>query len=230
MPSNNPINDEIITLLIHSNIKDDLTQELNSELEIKLNNKYSLVKANVAIAAAVTSYARIQMIPFKIDGSCVYSDTDSVFSTKKLDDKFIGSDLGLMKDELNGLTIKEAYFLGIKKYGYTYLDKNDKLVTKSVFAGVSRDSLTFEEIIKLSEGHTICKQIPIRFYKSLQKLSISIASTHVTISRSLDKKIVDNHYLPIHLELKRSESPNFYKYLKRKVQKYFKLIVSLCGS
>jgi hypothetical protein len=104
---------------MHSNIKDDLTQELNSELEINLNNKYSLVEANVAIASAVTSYARIHMIPFKVEGNCVYSDTDSVFTTKILESKFIGNDLGLMKDELNGLTIKEAYFLGIKKYGYT---------------------------------------------------------------------------------------------------------------
>jgi hypothetical protein len=101
-----PINDEIVTLLMHSNIKDDLTQELNSELEINLNNQYYLVKANVAIASAVTYYARIHMIPFKIDGFCVYSDTDSVFNTKKWDAKFIGSDLGLLKDELNGLTIK----------------------------------------------------------------------------------------------------------------------------
>jgi DNA polymerase type B, organellar and viral len=135
-----PINDKIITLLMHKNIKDDLILELNSELDIKLSNHYSLVKANVAIASAVTSYARIHMIPFKIDGSCLYSDTDSVFTTQKLEDKFIGSELGLMKDELNGLTIKEAYFLGIKKYGYQYYDSNNQLITKSVFAGVIRDS------------------------------------------------------------------------------------------
>jgi len=110
-----PINDKIITLLMYSNIKDDLVKELNSELDMKLNNYYSLVKANVAIASAVTSYARIHMIPFKIDGSCVYSDTDSIFTTKKLKDIFIGNDLGLMKDELKGLVIKEAYFLDIKK-------------------------------------------------------------------------------------------------------------------
>jgi hypothetical protein len=30
-----------------------------------------------------------------------------------------------MKDELKGLTIKGAYLLGIKKYGYQYLDKNN---------------------------------------------------------------------------------------------------------
>ena len=33
-----PINDDIFTLLMHSNIIDDFTQELNSELDIKLSN------------------------------------------------------------------------------------------------------------------------------------------------------------------------------------------------
>ena len=93
-----------------------------------------------------------------------------------------------------------------------------------MFAGVSRDSFTFEEIIKLSEGYTICKEIPTRFYRSLQKLSVSIASTHVTISRTLDKRLVDNKYLPIHFELTNLDSKSFYNYLKRKIQNCFKLI------
>jgi hypothetical protein len=158
-----PINDKVITLLMHSNITDDLTQELNSELDINFSLSYSLVKANVAIASAVTAYARIHMIPFKIDGFCVYSDTDSAFTTKKLDAKFLGNDLGLMKDELNGLIIKEASFLGITNYGYQYLDKNNNLLTKSVFAGVNRDYLSFDERIKLSQGYTVTKEIPLRF-------------------------------------------------------------------
>jgi hypothetical protein len=60
-----------------------------------------------------------------------------------LEDKFIGSELGLMKDELKGLTIKEAYFLGINKYGYQYYDRNNQLRTKSVFAGGSKGFFKF---------------------------------------------------------------------------------------
>jgi hypothetical protein len=75
---------------------------------MNLSNYQYLVKANVAIATldfdqsrakgAVTSYARIHMIPFKVDGYCVYSDTDSVFTTKKLDSKFLGK--GYMKAKI----------------------------------------------------------------------------------------------------------------------------------
>jgi DNA polymerase type B, organellar and viral len=196
-----PINNEIVALLMHKNINDDLIDEMNTELDMELNNYQYLVKANVAIASAVTSYARIHMIPFKIDGSCIYSDTDSIFTTKKLEDKHIGKELGLMKNELNGLIIKEAYFLGVKKYGYQYLDKNNNLITKSVFAGIQRDSLTFDDIIQLSRGSTLTRDIPLRFYKSLKKLSISINNTHVSISRSLDKPLINNKYIPLHLKI-----------------------------
>jgi hypothetical protein len=78
-----PINDKIVALLMHKNISDDLIKEINSELDIELSSYQYLVKANVAIASAVTSYARIHMIPFKNDGSVVYSDTDSIFTVNK---------------------------------------------------------------------------------------------------------------------------------------------------
>jgi hypothetical protein len=211
------INDKITNLLIHKNINDELIAKLNLDLDLSLNNYQYIVKANVAIASAVTSYARIHMISFKASGLVVYSDTDSIFTTKKLDDIFIGNDLGLMKDELNGLTIKEAYFLGVKKYGYQYLDHKGNLITKSVFAGIARDSLSFDEIKKLSQGETLVKEIPLRFYKSLKTLSISIKSTHTTISRSLDKPLIYGKYIPLHLDLDNQKSNTFFNYLKRKI-------------
>jgi hypothetical protein len=223
-----PVNDKIITLLMHKNIKDQLILDLNSELDINLKNSYSLVlkEANVAISSAVTAYARIHMISFKTDGSCVYTDTDSVFSCNKLNGNFIGSELGLMKDELNGLSIKEGYFLGIKKYGYKYIDKNNNLVTKSTFAGIEKNSLTFDEIIKLSKGDKLVKEIPTRFFKSFKTLSINIDSTHVTICRSLDKPLINNLYLPLHLDLVTANLKNEIEntgvlfYLKCKIIKY----------
>jgi len=51
---------------MQKNLKDELNLELNSELDINLSNQYSLVKANVAIASAVTSDARIHMILLKL--------------------------------------------------------------------------------------------------------------------------------------------------------------------
>jgi hypothetical protein len=157
------------------------------------------IKSNVAIAAAVTSYSRIHMIPFKLDDSICYTDTDSIFTTKPLPDHMVGKDLGLMKDELEGCTIDEAYFLGIKKYGYYYHDKNGSKITASVFSGVKRDSLSFEEIKFLAEGGEISKTIPVRFNKSIKDLNIKIKPATITIRKSDYKQMTDNTYQPLNV-------------------------------
>jgi hypothetical protein len=38
------INDKISTLLLHSNIKNDLIKKLNTQLNLSLNSKFKLVK------------------------------------------------------------------------------------------------------------------------------------------------------------------------------------------
>lgn len=85
-----------------------MLEELNLTFQRSFKDYQSTVKSNVAIASPITSYARIHMIPFKIKDSTVYTDTDSIFTTEKLSDSFIGKELGMMKDELGGLVIKEA--------------------------------------------------------------------------------------------------------------------------
>lgn len=125
------INDKISTLLLHSNINKDLIKKLNTQLNLNLKSKFNIVKTNVAIAAAVTAYARIHMIPFKIHSATAYTDTDSIFTQEALPNHLIGKELGLMKDELDGKVVLEAYFLGIKQYGYKYLDSNNQTIERS---------------------------------------------------------------------------------------------------
>ena len=71
---------------------------------VPLTSNTRPVLSNVAIASAVTSYARIHMMPVK-DMNCVYpqrgSDTDSVITTVPLDPNVMGTELGLFKDELS---------------------------------------------------------------------------------------------------------------------------------
>ena len=159
----NKINEKYSTVLSYSNINHKLLSQLNNEIHhVSLKDVISPIKSNVAIAAAVTSYARIHMIPFKIGPNTLYTDTDSIFTLKPIDPKLLGDGLGLMKDEMNGLLIKEALFLGPKQYGYWYLDKDNNRIEKSVFSGVSRDSLTFGQLIQIHEGKTITKTIDNR--------------------------------------------------------------------
>lgn len=193
------INDDYSTLLLSANINQTVLRNLNMICESNIKSSNRIVMSNVAIAAAVTSYARIHMLYYKLLPGTVYTDTDSIFTTDILPDHLIGPELGQMKDELNGSFINEGLFLGIKKYGYWYLDNNNLKVEASVFAGVRRNSLGFNEIIDLYNGLTLHKSIDNRFYKSFNDLNISIKSANISIQKSDSKVLVDNIYLPPHI-------------------------------
>ncbi len=48
-----------------------------------------------------------------------------------------------MKDEMNGILIDRAYFLGIKQYAFQYTNAEGITITKSVFSGVPKFCLSF---------------------------------------------------------------------------------------
>jgi DNA polymerase type B, organellar and viral len=222
----NKINEQYSTVLSYSNINHKLLSQLNNHIShISLKELNSPIKSNVAIAAAVTAYARIHMIPFKIDPNTLYTDTDSMFTLTPIDPSLLGDALGFMKDEMKGKIIKEAIFLGPKQYGYWYLDENNNKIENSVFAGVPRNSLTFPEIVKINEGVTITKQIPNRFYKSFNTLNINIKDSSITIKKNNNKLLVDNQYLPININKGYHNSINkmftYYKNLITKTIKYY---------
>jgi hypothetical protein len=221
------INDSYSTILLAANINHRVLINLNMICESNIKNTNRIVMSNVAIAAAVTAYARIHMIYYKLLPGTVYTDTDSIFTTDELSELLIGSDLGQMKDELNGKIIQEGIFLGLKKYGYWYQDDNGSKVEASVFAGVKRDSLTFSEIIELFQGFKLHKTVDNRFYKSFNNLNISIKPAHISIQKSDNKSLVDNVYIPLHIVNGRLDKSlgvggNQFNYLKNKIFKYSK--------
>ena len=204
--SNKNVNDEKTLLLMGKNVNLDIIQKLNEEFQdfrLGIQDSFQHVKANVAIAAAVTSYARMTMIDYKTlpDVKVFYSDTDSMFIDKPLPKHFIGEELGLMKDELKGNVISKAYFLGIKQYGFKYVDKNsNQTITKSVFAGIKRDSLTFNDIEQLACGNTLSRNVDVRFYKSFKDLNITVINNvKIDIKQNCSKLLFKNRYIPVHL-------------------------------
>ena len=195
------VSDKIWTLLINSKIKLTGPIGLKPDITVSLPDTNRMVKSNVGIASAVTAYARIYMSQFKnrTDFKLLYTDTDSIMIDRPLPEDLIGKELGLMKDELSGLSIKEAYFLGIKQFGYWYKDKQGNRIEKSVFAGVKRDSLTFEEIVKLFKGEIINKISKERRFKSIKKLNIILKDISTQISFKPKKLLLDNQYQPIRI-------------------------------
>jgi Glycosyltransferase sugar-binding region containing DXD motif len=90
------INSEISLLLLETNVDPVFIDNLNSFIskETKWINTMKIVKAQVGIAAAVTAYARIHMIDYKLLPGTIYTDTDSIFTTDILPDELVGKRIG----------------------------------------------------------------------------------------------------------------------------------------
>lgn len=209
-----------------SNLNFDLINEIKSDTKLDLLTNFRNVKAKVAIAAAVTAYARIEMMELKmllikLGIKLYYTDTDSIFVDKELPEYLIGKDLGQLKDELNGGIMKKAYFLGIKKYGYI----DDKEQTHSTFSGVPKDSLTWNEIEQISQGITIIKPSDARFYKNLSNLNINIKTNlETSITLNTRKILFANRYLPIRINIKFLITIDYYlRILKNRIINLIKL-------
>ena len=82
--------------------------------------------------------------------------------------------------------LEEATFLGIKQYGYWY-NENGVRKERSIFAGVKRNSLSYEDINKLARGENVPVQHQTRFFKSLNNLSIKIKSVDIHIVKNNHK-------------------------------------------
>jgi hypothetical protein len=206
------INKDISTILMSTNLDYDLINEIKDHTELNLITNFRNVKSHVGIAAAVTSYARIEMMELKmllcrLGIKLYYTDTDSIFTDKEIPKYLIGTEIGQLKDELNGGIIKKAYFLGIKKYGY--IDNNDKI--HSIFSGVERNSLTWNEIEDIANGFSIVKTSSVKIFKSFNNLNITIKNNLKTsIEFKTRKSIINNKYLPIKLNIRIFVKFNYY--------------------
>lgn len=108
--------------LIHDNIYFESINKLNEGLDTNLLQQVpNKVNSNVAIAAAITAYARIHMMKIKTlpNVELFYTDTDSFFIVGDVPSSMLSqSEIGLFKNELeykdNGIVkshkIVKAYF------------------------------------------------------------------------------------------------------------------------
>lgn len=108
--------------------------------------------AHVGIASAITSYSRCMMYPYMIDESVVYTDTDRLFTSKKL--KSVGSNLGQFRLETEFV---DAIFLAPRTY---ILKHQDGSLTRKM-AGVPHEHqslFSFEDFEScLTKGFQVTK-------------------------------------------------------------------------
>jgi hypothetical protein len=124
--------------------------------EFSSNYKYQFnkVKSNIAIASAITSYARIYMQNFKLLPNTVlyYTDTDSIIINKPLNLQYLSKEIGLMKLENE---IKEIYILAPKVYAY--INKENKEIIKA--SGFPSKDIKFKDFKDIYNNKKTNKKI-----------------------------------------------------------------------
>jgi len=128
--------------------KDDLVKLFDKTMKVEQPKTRRPVQASVPLAAAIASYARITMFPFKnIEGNpWVYSDTDSIVLENELDPMLVSDiDLGKMKHQYN---VVKGYFLGPKFYALL-LEDGTSVIRCS---GVNSSNMKFEDFEDLFNG------------------------------------------------------------------------------
>lgn len=164
------------------NILKDIDIETYNILKIKDDNKIDFIIRNIPIAAMTTGHASVFMskILNLKDNPCYYTDTDSCFLPKKLDDEFVGNNLGQLA--FKGV-VKRGYFIGPKLY--CLIMESGDIIIKS--KGISSNNLTEQDFVDMSFG--ICKKIPIeRFEKKLLKSSVQFKESFYKINPVLLKR------------------------------------------
>lgn len=116
-------------LIIHSRLPNldsiRIIEPNAEELDLLKTETNLYLNTNVALAAAITGYSRIQINEYKnhihnLGGKVAYSDTDSIVCNVKLDDDLVsGTKLGLMKLEREPI---RGYFVAPKLYIQIYKD------------------------------------------------------------------------------------------------------------
>lgn len=198
------ITPDLYVLLMKGNINQTVYNQLPEDMKNDLKGytaKKRAVKTHVGIAAAVTAYAQVEMMKYKtMPGYQVfYTDTDSLILDKPLPEELIGSGLGLMKNEMSkkgAKYIDEAYILGNKFYGYSYTDNTGVKKYSSVISGAERNSVSWEDLIKISNGETVRSVETTVFRRDFGSLDISIGPRSIDLRMSTNKKLIGNNYIP----------------------------------
>ena len=138
---------------------------------------------SIAIASAITAYARVFMSQFKNISTFIllYTDTDSIFIEGELPEHLIGSFLGQFKLENK---FKEIVFLGPKIYSGITQDR--KYITKIKGFKDSKD-ITFDQIKSLLIKDSKLELRHIKWFRTLDK--IKMEESPYLLSSTMNKRV-----------------------------------------
>lgn len=161
------------------------TYTTNNQIEELMLQSYSKANVSISIASAITAYSRIHMTQFKnnqdLTGDLLYTDTDSIVTSKPLPSKYVGAEIGELKLEKN---LAKGVFIAPKVYGGI-------LNTGEAFTKVKgfKNNVTFDQLKQLlnkSVDHIDLNQE--KWYKSLSEGTITLKDQIYTLQVTENKR------------------------------------------
>jgi hypothetical protein len=184
-------NDELYNLIDNYSINEVIELSNNKSLisyldnkkieSINLDNKSSF-NISISVASAITACSRIHMSQFKSinnEFNLYYSDTDSIYIDKPLDDSFISNELGKMKLEY---IFDEAVFISPKVYGGVF--DNKEIVKIKGF----KNKLSFNELKSLLIKDSKLELNHDKWFKDIENGSITIKNQVYTLMSTENKR------------------------------------------
>lgn len=171
----------------NTNLKDSYVVEILNKL---FNMSRDARIGNIAIASAITAYARCDIDRYKrLPGiTCFYSDTDCVHLSAPLPPEFIGDEIGKMKNELSdsnySISNDASYYyskgLFLRDKVYSIVLKNGTQITK--FSGLNRRLIPENCFNILYESYITGN--PLKFRNEILKRDIgNLRVSHVELDK-----------------------------------------------
>nr|YP_009487321.1 hypothetical protein [Russula virescens]AWB36223.1 hypothetical protein [Russula virescens] len=164
-------------------IKDFIELEDNVLVGLKTEESEDNSNVSIAIAAAITAYARIHMSKFKNNSKIrlFYTDTDSIYTDSEIDSSYVDPKLlGKLKLEY---FCEKAIFLGPKIY--CLKTKNGLIIKVKGLKDIS--SLTFDSFNHLLSKKTI-KVSHKKWFRKISEGKITIKDQLYTIIMTENKR------------------------------------------
>lgn len=174
---------EIIDLNNNKSLVSYIDIDDNKLETILLSNKNEF-NISIGIASAITSYSRIHMSQFKsIDNhyNLYYSDTDSIYIDKPLDDSFISNELGKMKLEY---IFNEAVFLSSKVYGGLFNNNSNQIVKIKGF----KNKLSYDSLKSLLIKNNKLELNQVKWFKNIEEGNITLKNQIYTLIPTENKR------------------------------------------
>lgn len=163
-----------------------LVQYKEDNLDKILDNGSQIHNINIAVASAITAYSRIHMTQFKNNPNynLFYTDTDSIYIDKPLENELIGKELGLMKLEA---IIKKGIFLAPKVYGY--ITDNNKQIIK--VKGLSKNNiLTLNDLKDLLIKDSKLELNQEKWFRSIEDSNVTIKDQVYSLKVTGNKRLL----------------------------------------